>query len=147
MRLDIKGQRKKSKVFRKILAPTDLSEPSFQALKQAMALAKNSGAELAILRVLPSVGIGATALDEAQNDLNDLVRDYAPSDLAVSTLVRQGDVTGEILNAAKDGNYDLIVMATHGTTGWREFVLGSITGEVVRTAPCPVLTIGNDARR
>jgi nucleotide-binding universal stress UspA family protein len=134
-------------VFHKILAPTDLSEPSFQALKQAMALAKSSDAELTILRVLPFAGTGTAELDEAQNDLDNLVRDYAPPALAVSTLVRQGDVTGEILSAAKEGNYDLIVMATHGTTGWREFVLGSITGEVVRTAPCPVLTIGNDARK
>lgn len=132
-------------MFHKILAPTDLSEPSFQALRQAMLLAKDSDAELTLLRVFShgEIASGNTGLDAEKRHLDDVVRDYAPSDLAMSTLVRQGDVTTEILYAAKDGKFDLIVMATHGTTGWREFVLGSITGEVVRTAPCPVLTISN----
>lgn len=136
-------------MFQKILAPTDLSEPSFRALRQAMQLAKNSEAELTLLRVLPS---GESAADETELEtelghLNDVVRDYAPSGLVVNTLVRRGDVTGEILHVAREGSFDLIVMATHGTSGWREFVLGSITGEVVRTAPCPVLTIGHEARQ
>ena len=132
-------------MFHKILAPTDLSEPSFRALRQAMLLAENNGAELTLLRVLSisELASGETDLDAEKRYLNDVVRDYAPHELAVTTLVCKGDITNEILRTAKEGNFDLIVMATHGTTGWREFVLGSITGEVVRTAPCPVLTIGN----
>ncbi len=133
--------------FHRILAPTDLSEPSFQAIKNAMKLAKDSGAELVLLRVLSDSENVAGASDEAQQNMDDLLRDYAPRELVTSTLVRHGDVTGEILKAAKAGNFDLIVMATHGTTGWREFVLGSVTGAVVRTAPCPVLTIGSAARK
>jgi nucleotide-binding universal stress UspA family protein len=133
-------------IFRKILAPTDLSEPSFQALRKAMTLAIDSGAELTLLQVLPVAAANAAQTEEAQRHLDDVVRDYAPPALTVSTLVRVGDVTGEILRAAKEEEFDLIVMATHGTTGWREFVLGSITGEVVRMAPCPVLTIANAAR-
>lgn len=133
--------------FRKILAPTDLSEPSFEAVKKAMALAKNNDAELTILIVLPVAKAGATEFEDAQRHLDELLNDYAPPGLVASGLVRRGDVTGEILSVARMGQFDLIVMATHGTTGWREFVLGSITGEVVRTAPCPVLTIGNAARK
>ncbi len=132
-------------MFHKILAPTDLSEPSFQALQQAMLLAKDNDAELTLLRVLSNGEVANGELDTEKRHLDDMVRDYAPDDLAMITLVRQGDVTGEILRAAQDGKFDLIVMATHGTTGWREFVLGSITGEVVRLAPCPVLTIGSKA--
>lgn len=133
--------------FRKILAPTDLSEPSFQALRKAMAMAKNSEAELVLLCVLPNAETDSKEFGDAQRHLDEVLSDYAPPELSASALVRRGDVIGEILSVAKTGNFDLIVMATHGTTGWREFVLGSITGEIVRTAPCPVLTIGNDARK
>lgn len=132
-------------MFYKILAPTDLSEPSFQALRQAMLLAKDNDAELTLLRVLSNGEVANGELDIEKRHLDDMVRDYTPADLVTTTLVRQGDVTGEILRAAKDEKFDLIVMATHGSTGWREFVLGSITGEVVRLAPCPVLTIGSKA--
>jgi nucleotide-binding universal stress UspA family protein len=134
-------------IFRKILAPTDLSEPSFQALRRAMTLASNCSAELVVLSVLPnSQRDDQTEADATQGHLDDVVRDYAPPSLTTSTLVRWGDVTGEILRVARDENCDLIVMATHGATGWREFVLGSVAGEIVRLASCPVLTIGSVAR-
>ena len=133
--------------FNRILAPTDLSAPSFQALRQAMTLAKNNEAELILLLVLPAAQTGDSEFNDAQRHLDELLRNYAPPGLTASTLVRRGDVVGEILSVAQTGNLDLIIMSTHGTGGWREFVLGSITGEVVRTAPCPVLTIGNAARK
>lgn len=134
-------------MFRKILAPTDLSEPSFQAMRQAMAVAEERDAELTLLRVLSNgeVATGETGLAEEKRHLDDMVKNYAPAGLPVQTLVSHGDVTTEILRVAQEGKFDLIIMATHGSKGWREFVLGSITGEVVRMAPCAVLTIGNRA--
>jgi nucleotide-binding universal stress UspA family protein len=134
-------------LFHKILAPTDLSEPSFRALRQAIILAKEMGADLTFLRVLPSAETpnGDAELEFEQRHFDDIVRDYASPSLAIDTVVRLGDVTGEILRTAQDGRFDLIVMATHGAAGWREFALGSVTDEVVRLAPCPVLTIGATA--
>jgi nucleotide-binding universal stress UspA family protein len=134
-------------LFQKILAPTDLSEPSFLALRQAMSLAKQVGAELTLLRVVSNseTDNGETELDIERRHFDDVVRDYSPPDLVVKTLLRQGDIVSGILQTARDGNFDLIVMATHGATGWREFALGSVTDEVVRMASCPVLTIGSIA--
>jgi nucleotide-binding universal stress UspA family protein len=134
-------------LFQKILAPTDLSEPSFLALRQAMSLAKQVGAELTLLRVVSNseTDNGETELDIERRHFDDVVRDYSPPDLVVKTLLRQGDIVSGILQTARDGNFDLIVMATLGATGWREFALGSVTDEVVRMASCPVLTIGSIA--
>lgn len=129
-------------IFHKILAPTDLSEPSFRALRKAMLLAEEGGAELTLLRVLSNAD-GEAELDIEQRHFDDVIRDYAPPTLVVNTMVRQGDITHEILSTAHEGKFDLIVMATHGATGWREFALGSVTDEVVRLAPCPVLTIAS----
>lgn len=132
-------------LFHKILAPTDLSEPSFQALRKAMVLAKESDAALTLLRVLSGVEADSSEaeLNIEQQHFDDVIRDYAPPNLAVKTLLRQGDVVGEILQTALEGKFDLIVMSTHGATGWREFAIGSVTDEVVRLASCPVLTIGH----
>ncbi|MEO6908655.1 MAG: universal stress protein [Abditibacteriaceae bacterium] len=136
-------------MFHKILAPTDLSEPSFRALRKAMVLAKENDAELTLLRVLSNDEIinGETELDIEQHHFDEVVRDYAPPTLVVNTLVCIGDVVNEILRTAEEGKFDLIVMATHGATGRREFALGSVTDEIVRMAPCPVLTIGSTVRR
>jgi len=57
------------------------------------------------------------------------------------TMLVDGDPAQEICQAAKEKGADLIVIATHGQTGWRRLVFGSVTEKVVRLAPCPVLTI------
>lgn len=136
-------------IFHKILCPTDFSEPSFQVLRRAMAMAADSQAEISLLNVLPRSQSASdeAAVAQAQRDLQTLIQDYASPHLKVQALVREGDVTSEILHAAKEGAFDLIVMATHGATGWREFALGSVVDEVVRLAPCPALTTGNVARQ
>lgn len=64
-------------------------------------------------------------------------------DPAIRTIVGHGDVADEIVRIAETEKADLIVTATHGTTGWRRFVFGSVAEKVVRLAKCPVLTIRN----
>lgn len=131
--------------FQKILCPTDLSEPSFRALMQAAQLASHCGGELVLLQVL-SASAGNSEVETAQRDLQDLQRDHFSDELKASALVRQGDATAEIVRAAREENADLILLATQGSsTGWREYVLGSVAGEVVRLAPCPVLTLNKEA--
>ena len=56
-------------------------------------------------------------------------------------LVVHGNVGGEIVNVAEQENVDVIVIATHGSTGWQRFVFGSVAEKVIRMAPCPVLSI------
>jgi nucleotide-binding universal stress UspA family protein/nitroreductase len=148
----MRAARTKDKImplFHKILCPTDFSEPSYYALQKAMALAQHNNAELCLLHVVPrgELAPGQADTAEAQRHLEDLIRDYAPPQLQVRAIVRDGNATDEILNTVQDEGIDLIVMATHGATGWREFALGSVMDEVVRLAPCPVFTISSIARQ
>ncbi|HVF10428.1 MAG TPA: universal stress protein [Abditibacteriaceae bacterium] len=130
--------------FSKILCPVDFSAPSFRALLKSAEIARHCGGELYLLHVISPLEAADTAADEAIRDLRHLVCDYLPESLGAHSLVSAGDATAEILRVAGEKSVDLIVMATHGSTGWREFALGSVTDEVVRLAPCPVLTL-NDA--
>jgi nucleotide-binding universal stress UspA family protein len=66
--------------------------------------------------------------------------DAAP-DTAVTTLVREGNVASEILTQATDMKADLLVMGTHGRSGFERLLLGSTTEKVLRKASCPVLTV------
>lgn len=142
--------------FHKILCPTDFSESSFRAVRKAMELALENKAFLCILHVVLTdeatgpinmpQGKRCREFQEMQDQLEQMIADYASPKIRAAAIVREGDVTGEIVHAAKDGNFDLIALATHGATGWREFALGSVADEVVRLAPCPVLTIGSLSR-
>jgi nucleotide-binding universal stress UspA family protein len=60
---------------------------------------------------------------------------------APQTAIRTGLAAHEIVEAARDLDSDLIVIATHGYTGWKHFCIGSTTERVVRTAPCPVFVV------
>lgn len=142
---------------KKIVSPTDFSEPSMAALDAACELAHHFGAELKILHVLPITPIFAGDLAtaaaaitylpsdqerraEAEGKIANLILERVPKDLRVVTEVRMGDAPTEITNAAAEDNADLIVIGTHGETGWRFLAIGSVAAKVVRMAHRPVLT-------
>jgi nucleotide-binding universal stress UspA family protein len=142
--------------FQKILCPVDFSEPSHEGLKTAVELARHFSAELAVLHVvspmpaIPSTSTQAgfhlpTVLQEieasAQTALEELVKERVPGELEARPMVVQGMPGDEIIRMAEVGNADVIVIATHGQTGWRRFLFGSVAERVVRTAPCHVLTV------
>lgn len=141
--------------FKKIVCPTDFSEPSYEGLKRAVELATHFGAELYLVHVVPvmpplppdpnfafEVPEYERALHaDAERKLNEAKAEYIPPEVTVHTIVRHGDVAGEIIRVAQDEQADLIVIATHGLTGWRHLVFGSVAERVVRLASCPVLTI------
>ncbi len=145
--------------LKKILCPTDFSEPSYTALKAADELAAHFSAELLLLHVVPTVPgqppypdpPAASSIDEplhqqklaleAEQLLEELIAKRVCKQVAAATLVVTGEAAEEILKAAKKEKVDLIVIATHGRTGWRRLVFGSVTEPVVRDAPCPTLTI------
>lgn len=144
----------------KILCPTDFSEPSVQALQVAGELALSLNAELSILHVLEPLSSAFAdvsaqefrqlRIDAAARAMVPLVKRHLPLAVQNSTLLnrlsRKGKPGVEIVDAATEGGFDLIVMATQGETGWRQLFVGSVAAEVVRTAPCPVLTIGHGTR-
>ena len=81
-------------------------------------------------------------LQDADDKLAQLVKEETKGATA-RTMVGHGDVADEIVRIGEIEKADLIVIATHGTTGWRRFMFGSVAEKVVRLAKCPVLTIRN----
>jgi nucleotide-binding universal stress UspA family protein len=133
-----------------ILCPTDFSLHAQAALPIACALARDYGAKLILLHVRPvqvtAMGeFGAIPPDprEPEETLKAKIRQSMPANFAgiVECLVQDGDVTEEILKTAQQWRCDVIVLATHGRSGLRRVLLGSVAEAVLRKAPCPVLTI------
>jgi universal stress protein A len=140
--------------LKKILAPIDFSPASKNALKYALRIAEEFGAELTLLNVLepaPATSFvaipGAVAFAEidfsgAERNLRSLiasVRDETAE--RPHWTLRVGVPSHEIVEAAKEDDVDLIVIATHGYTGWKHFCIGSTAERVARAAPCPVLVV------
>ena len=143
-----------------ILWPTDFSGVSAQAGKYAFTLADRLGAELHALHVIeefaPSVPAAVQYLAAHPEDYMAKARQSAekalaaalPSDVAggkqVVRAIRQGAPYVQIVEYAKENGIDLIVMGTQGRAGLPHFLIGSVAERVVRTAPCPVLTVRPD---
>ncbi len=142
--------------FRKILCPTDYSEPSQVALERAIELAQHFSATLCLLHVVPPVpnelGIETyasaaltdadrEALDSTQIQLSALIDKCVPDGVKAYPEARLGHVADEIERAARVEEADLIVIATHGNTGWHHLVFGSVTEKVLRQVRVPVLVI------
>ena len=141
--------------IQRILAPTDFSELSKQGLTSALELADIFGAKLLLLHVVepppyPVEGIvpsqlGATLLDDlerqAGKDLAQMLSETPGSKVEVTRRVVVGIPYRKIVEVAAEEKSDLIVMTTHGRTGLSHLVMGSVSEKIVRTAPCPVLTI------
>ena len=140
--------------LKKILVPVDFSECSKKALQYAMPLARQHQAALTLLYVVqpPSfvagefAGLDYSRLEDNQSTgelqrLADLVAAEVRGKVPAETLVRTGMPVVEILEAAKVLPADLIVISTHGRTGLKHALLGSVAEDVVRRAPCPVLVV------
>lgn len=140
----------------RILVPTDFSSTADAALDYAHVLAERFGASLEVLHVLddPFVADGMAAeayiseapalrtsmLQEAQERLRH--RASAREGIGpVTTEVLFGHGARTIAEYASERGVDLIVMGTHGRTGFAHLLLGSVAEQLVRTAPCPVLTV------
>jgi nucleotide-binding universal stress UspA family protein len=137
--------------IRTILHPTDFSTHSAQAFQMACALARDYQARLIVLHVeAPPVAIlgGMPALpplpeEYDRENLEKRLRCIQPPDPAVQVEHRlvTGEPVAEILRMAQEQSCDLIVMGTHGRTGLGRLLMGSIAEQVVRKAPCLVLTV------
>ncbi|HSV62584.1 MAG TPA: universal stress protein [Chthoniobacterales bacterium] len=139
---------------KKILVPIDFSPPSKNALKYALRFAEEFGGELTLLYVLePQSMTGFMAIPEASafvesdivaagKNLRSLIGSVRNSRIERPRWkVRGGLPSHEIVEAAREMDVDLIVIATHGYTGWKHFCIGSTAERVVRAAPCPVLVV------
>ncbi|MEO2088807.1 MAG: universal stress protein [Gemmataceae bacterium] len=139
--------------LRRILAPVDFSDCSDKAVAYAAELADKLRAELTVLYVVPDLTLAmpdaVMPVPVATPDMDDLVKSaneslaklIADKKMTATGVVRIGSAAAEIVDAAKDGKSDLIVIGTHGRGGLAHLLLGSVAEKVVRSAPCPVLTV------
>jgi nucleotide-binding universal stress UspA family protein len=121
---------------RNILFATDFSQPSRLAGRTAAEIARHFGARLHVLHVVPPVtdpAPGVSALRAAGTELE--------TGLSVVTASATGRAASEIVRYARRNAVDLIVLGTHGRTGFSRAVLGSVAEAVTRRAGCPVLTV------
>jgi nucleotide-binding universal stress UspA family protein len=144
-------------MLRNILVATDFSEPSDAALTYGRALARNFGAMLHVLHVVSPVSTvvyGAEAFAVSVPDLQQEVEDGARKQLTAllidddpqplptrEAIVASSAPAAAIVDYANRERIDLIVAGTHGRGGVAHLLMGSVAERVVRTAPCPVLTV------
>ena len=140
--------------FKKILAPTDFSPISVQAVREAVALAKQLGAEVQVLHVCPLLMYALNpevvpddpAFEQRlkkhlREELARTAESVRAPGVTVTTALVDGSPQHEIAKVAAQGGFDLVVMSTHGRTGLSHFTLGSVAERTVRTSSVPVLTI------
>ncbi len=141
--------------IKKILAPTDFSAASMTAVETACELARHFGAELELLYVVPPIptlpadmnytfdvpNYTESLQQAAEEKLAEVVAGRVSSGIPARRSIAFGDPAAEIVRKAAQDRVDWIVISTHGLTGWRHLVFGSVAEKVVRTAACPVLTV------
>jgi nucleotide-binding universal stress UspA family protein len=127
-----------------ILHPTDFCRRCEEAFRLACARARDQDARLIVLHVArpPVYGMLRFMVQEYEKLWDQLHRLQAPDDeVRLEHLLRCGNPAQEILRTAKTLRSDLIVMGTHGRRWLGRLVMGSVAEEVVRAAPCAVLTV------
>ena len=141
--------------LRNILVATDFSEPSNVAVAYGRDLARNYNARLHVMHVVEDVmlrygaevGMALPALQEdlvkaARRDLESRITDEDRRQLnAVAVIDTGANISAAICDYAKNNSIDLIVKGTHGRGAVQHFLMGSVAERVVRTPPCPVLTV------
>lgn len=139
---------------RNILVATDFSEQADHALDYAAELAAQLDATLHLLHVIsiPTMGVAELGMaysamsiesmtKQAQSELDARVSRYRDRASLAPTRLEVGDPRDVIDRTAEQVGADLVIMGTHGRRGIRRALLGSVAESVVRSAPCPVLTI------
>jgi nucleotide-binding universal stress UspA family protein len=124
-----------------ILHPTDFSERSDHAFRYACALARDHGARLIVLHVMP-IPLTDKKRGYREEMAGELDRLAAPDPkIHLKRRLEEGDPVAQILRVAHETGCDLIVLGTHGRTGLDRLLMGSVAEQVLRLASCPVLTV------
>lgn len=152
--------------FKKILCPLDFSENSLKALESAEDMALHFQATLVLIHVVTpvfqggNIGYNAPSMDfnvslyqkelnrSAQKSMEQTVEKYLKNaEFDVETRIDTGRAEDKITEAAEEENVDLIIIATHGKTGLKWLLMGSVAEGVIRHAGPPVLIIRISERR
>jgi len=141
--------------FQKVLCPTDFSGPSEAGIAAGLELARHFHATLHLVNVVPALPAPVPDRDytfrvpeyeaalhaSAHEKLEQIAARLRAGGVSVEFTIGHGDAGREITRIAADCGADAIVIATHGETGWRHVLFGSVAEKVVRHAGCPVLTV------
>ena len=142
--------------IRRILCPTDFSEPSLAGVRTAAELAGEFGAEILLVHVVGPIPTAATAPgptrfdvpiyrraleEQAMKSLEELRREEVPEGIKVKPFVTHGNPGRRIVKLAQQEEADMIVISGHGESGIQRLIFGSVAEKVVREACCPVLSI------
>jgi nucleotide-binding universal stress UspA family protein len=145
----------------KIVCPTDFSDSATAAFAESVRLARWFGAKVTVLHVMPFavpiegaagyVPVPVSNSDEVRKAMLVEIRRFVEATehtgVPIDTICREGDPCGEIRETVRRTGADLVVMGTHGRSGFKRLVLGSVTEAVLRDAPAPVLTVHDDVAR
>jgi len=138
-----------------IVCPTDFSGPACACVRAASELAEHFNAELLLVNIVPALpGVPPDPNyvfkipeyeqylhADAEKHLRETRDELVSKNVKVRTQVGHGSAAEEIVLIAKTEAADLIVISTHGSTGFERWVFGSVAEKVVRLAECPVLTV------
>jgi nucleotide-binding universal stress UspA family protein len=142
--------------LRNILVAVDMSECARMALEFAIDLAEWSGGKLHLLNAYglslsessllayTSDQVEREVVNNSRRELSEWAKRFAPADVELHLSAQ--DARSGILELAADLEADLIVMGTHGRSGIKHMLMGSVAEYVVRTAPCAVLTVGQKSK-
>ena len=144
-----------SRLFYRIVVPTDFSGGSEDAWALARRIAEAVGSEIVLVHVFveppsygePSLPVNSAwqAIESARKWVEEELEKWAGAarakGISVRTFVRTGSPYQEIVDLATDERADLVAMGTHGRSGVSRLLLGSVADRVIRLAPCPVLTV------
>jgi nucleotide-binding universal stress UspA family protein len=141
--------------IKSILFPTDFSEGSAQALQYAVDMSKRYGSKLYVVHVIYDIAkatgwyVPHVSMDEMYKDIQEGAKKelerFGVEELSGVKNVERKVITGvpheEIINFVRSNKIDLVIMGTHGRKGIDKILFGSTAAQVVRHAPCPVLTV------
>src|SRR3954447_10805789 len=138
-----------SSVYRNILVAVDGSPDADAALAHAAELARDQRARLTLLTVIPPMPTSALLASGAAPPRSEITRHYGdvlrraadslPPDVGVTTLLVEGAAAKVLVDRAKSGEYDLVVMGSHGHGRLHGALLGCVSQKVVHSSPVPVL--------
>jgi nucleotide-binding universal stress UspA family protein len=140
-------------MFKHVLVPTDFGPLSACALKFGIEMATRFDAKLTLLHAYEIPVFAYAGMDYAMGNLSTMVENTARGELEnelaevrhqipnATAILHRGEPWEQILSTINETHADLVVMGTHGHTGLRHVLLGSVTEKVVRLAQVPVMTV------
>ena len=138
--------------IKKILIPVDLSENSLLALEHGTFMAKLFKADMMLTHVVPNAGVFGnkpnTIDSETEKKLHQIANDiHIKNGCKVDISIKHGKISKQVVEAARDYGADLIILGTHGVSGFEEFFMGSNAFRVITESHCPVLSVQQHSQK